>query len=185
MRSIVLAERIPLAVDEDDPLVERFRAGDMRAFDDLVRRYQRAIYALALRYVRDPDDAKDIAQRAFVKAFEGLGGFRRASSFRTWLYRIAVNLALNHVRDRKPRGELPEEALAIDAVGAGNLVAAEDRRRLWRAIDELPPKQRLVLELRVYDDLPFREVAEIAGTSENAAKVNFHHAVKALRERLR
>jgi RNA polymerase sigma-70 factor (ECF subfamily) len=70
-------------------------------------------------------------------------------------------------------------------VGAGNLVSAEERRRLWRAIDELPPKQRLVLELRVYDELPFREVAEIAGCSENAAKVNFHHAVKRLRESLR
>jgi RNA polymerase sigma-70 factor, ECF subfamily len=182
VRSLALAERIAGRSDDDEALVERFRDGDARAFDELVRRHQRPIYALVLRYVRDADDAKDLAQRAFVRAFQGLGGFRRASTFRTWLYRIAVNLALNHLRDRKPRTELAEDALVIDAVGASELVTAEERRRLWRALDELPPKQRMVLELRVYDDLSFREVGEVAGCSENAAKVSFHHAVKRLKE---
>lgn len=182
---VALAELAPrLLVDEDEALVSRFRAGEARAFDELVRKYQRSIYYLALRYVKDSDDAKDVAQRAFVRAFEALGGFRGGSSFRTWLYRIAVNLSLNHLRDhQKDRGEeLQEDALTSEAVGAGRLLGAEDRLRLRAAIEELPPKQRLVLELRVFEELSFRDVAAVADCTENAAKVNFHLAVKRLRE---
>jgi RNA polymerase sigma-70 factor, ECF subfamily len=175
---------VPAAVDEDGEAIARYRAGDARAFDGLVRKYQRPIYYLALRYVKNPDDAKDVAQRAFVRAFQSLRGFRGASSFKTWLYRIAVNLSLNHLRDRKPTSELSEDVLVADAVGAARLDAGEDRRKLRRALEALPPKQRLVLELRVFEDLAFKEVAEVAECSENAAKVNFHHAVKRLREEL-
>lgn len=173
----------PVEADEDEALVARFRAGEARAFDELVRKYQRPIYALALRYVKDADDAKDVAQRAFVRAYQGIGGFRGGAGFRSWLYRIAVNLAKNHLRDhaRERPAEIPEDALTIEAVGAGRLLAGEDRRRLRAAIEELPPKQRLVLELRVFDELPFRDVAEVAECSENAAKVSFHLAVKRLR----
>ncbi len=182
---VALATLAPtIAVDEDADLVDRFRAGDRAAFDTLVRKYQRSIYYLTLRYVKDPDDAKDMAQRAFVRAFEALGGFRGGSSFRTWLYRIAVNLSLNHLRDhaRHQPGGVPEDALTSDAIGANRVTSAEDRARLRGAIDLLPPKQRLVLELRVFEELPFRDVAAIADCTENAAKVNFHLAVKRLRE---
>jgi RNA polymerase sigma-70 factor (ECF subfamily) len=175
-----------MTVDEDTELLAAFRAGERAAFDALVRKYQRAIYYLALRYVKDGDDAKDVAQRAFVRAFEGLGGFRGGASFKTWLYRIVVNLSLNHLRDhaRQQPGEIAEDALTSDAIGVGRLASGEDRRQLRAAIALLPPKQRLVLELRVFEELPFREVAAIADCSENAAKVNFHLAVKRLREHL-
>jgi RNA polymerase sigma-70 factor, ECF subfamily len=168
----------------DAALVDRYRAGDASAFDELVRRYQRPLYYLALRYVRVEADAKDLAQRTFVKVFGALSGFRADSSFRTWIYRIAINLCLNHLRDRKReeiRGELGD---ALPAPGAGGERALLDRERgarLRDAIAELPPKQRMVLELRVYDELPFREVAELVGCSENSAKVNFHHATRRLR----
>lgn len=169
--------------DEDETLVSRYRAGEARAFDELVRKYQRSIYYLALRYVKDADDAKDVAQRSFVRAFEALGGFRGGSSFKTWLYRIAVNLSLNYLRDHKRErsAELPEDAITSDAIGAGRLLGAEERARLRAAIEELPPKQRIVLELRVFDELSFRDVAAVADCTENAAKVNFHLAVKRLR----
>jgi RNA polymerase sigma-70 factor (ECF subfamily) len=172
--------------DEDAEAVERYRRGDARAFDGLVRKYQRPIYYLALRYVKQADDAKDVAQRAFVRAFQSLGGFRGASTFRTWLYRIAINLALNHLRDhaREQPAEIADDALVAQAVGSARLTEQEDRRRLLAALDALPPKQRLVLELRVFEDLPFKDVADIAECSENAAKVNFHHAVKRLREEM-
>jgi RNA polymerase sigma-70 factor (ECF subfamily) len=174
------------AADEDEDLVSRHRAGERRAFDELVRKYQRSIYFLTLRYVKDPDDAKDVAQRAFVRAFEALGGFRGGSTFKTWLYRIAINLSLNHLRDhaRERPAALEDDLLVTDAVGAGRLLSDEERRRLRAAIEALPPKQRLVLELRVFEELPFREVAAVADCSENAAKVNFHLAVKRLRQEL-
>jgi RNA polymerase sigma-70 factor (ECF subfamily) len=183
-----LAAIAPLAptIDEDAEAVARYRQGDARAFDGLVRKYQRPIYYLALRYVKQPDDAKDVAQRAFVRAFQALGGFRGASTFKTWLYRIAVNLALNHIRDhaREKPSEIPEDALVADAIGTARLADAEERRRLIAALEHLPPQQRLVVELRVFQDLAFKEVADIAECSENSAKVSFHHAVKKLRERL-
>jgi RNA polymerase sigma-70 factor (ECF subfamily) len=168
----------------DAALIERYRAGDRSAFDELVRRYQRPLYYLALRYVRIEADAKDLVQRTLVKAYGALAGFRADSSFRTWLYRIAINLCLNHLRDRKREEVRPElgEALAAPPSGGDRALIERERGALLRdAIAELPPKQRMVLELRVYDELPFREVAELAGCTENSAKVNFHHAVKRLR----
>ncbi len=170
--------------ERDAALIARYRTGDRSAFDELVRRYQRPLYYLALRYVRVEADAKDLAQRTLVKAYSALAGFRADSSFRTWLYRIAINLCLNHLRDRKReemRPELGEVLAAPPAGGDRALIDRERGERLRDAIAELPPKQRMVLELRVYDELPFREVAELAGCSENSAKVNFHHAVKRLR----
>ena len=106
---------------------------------------------------------------------------------RSWLYRIAINLALNHVRDhaRERSQEIEEHRLTTTATGPQRIIADEDAARLRAAIAELPPKQRMVLELRVFDDLSFREVAELADCTENAAKVNFHYAVKRLKEILR
>lgn len=174
------------AESEDERLVTRFRGGERGAFDELVRRHQRTVFYIARRYVRDDAEAKDLTQRAFVRAFQGLAGLRGGAAFRTWLYRIVANLALNHLRDHA-RVRPTEDAgadVAVEPVGAARMAAAEDGARLRDAVEQLPPKQRLVLELRVYDELPFRDVAEAAGCSENAAKVNFHHAVRRLRELL-
>ena len=172
-----------MIVDEDEALIERFRAGDRRAFDDLVRKYQRPLFFLARRYVKNDDDAKDLAQRAFVKAFQGLSRLRGAGAFRSWLYKIVSNLALNHLRDYARLTPDSEAGVnvPVDAVGTGRMEQSQEQARMRRAIEDLPPKQRLVLELRVYEGLSFREVARAVGSSENAAKVNFHHAVKRLR----
>lgn len=169
----------------DGELVARYLAGDRRAFDELVRHYQRPIYHLAYRYLRSEADAKDLAQRTFLKVYGALPRFRAEASFRTWIYRIAINLCLNELRDRR-RGESSDRPEVIEqATTPGPDVESldEQARGAWlrRAIASLPPKQRMVLELRIYDELPFREVAELVGSTENAAKVNFHHAVKRLR----
>jgi RNA polymerase sigma-70 factor (ECF subfamily) len=170
--------------DEDHELVARFAAGDESAFDALVRRYQKPIYWLARRYVSNDADAKDVAQRALVQAFLRVRGLRDQLSFRAWLYRVAVNLALNSVRDRRPALPL-DEVPALPAPGGGDrLIEDETQRRLRAAVAELPRQQRLVVELRVFDELPFREVAAIAECSEESARVNFHHALKKLRQRM-
>jgi len=175
--------------DPDLPLVERFRGGERAAFDELVRRHQRALWRLAHRYVKNEADAADVVQQAFVRAYRGLAGFRGAATVRTWLYRIAINLSLNHVRDHAREEPAAPDAIDLRAAptgptGAARIIAGEDQARLRRAIEALPPKQRMVLELRVFDELPFKEVADLADCTENAAKVNFHHAVKRLRELL-
>lgn len=169
--------------DRDQELLDRFRGGEARAFDELVRRYQQQVFYLCLRYVKNDADAKDVSQRAFVRAFQKLESFRGESAFRTWLYRIAINLSLNHLRDNKREqpSEIADETLTRSATGPMRIIGDEQSIVLRAAIEELPPKQRLVLELRIFDELPFREVAELAECTENAAKVNFHHAVKKLR----
>ncbi len=180
--SVAATAHKPMA-DEGEPddqaLVERFRGGDGAAFELLVRRYQRSIYWLARRYVGNDADAKDVAQRALVQAFVKARELRDGASFRTWVYRVAANLALNLVRDRKPQAPLADDVAV--ARPAEPLVEEEAQRRLRAAVAKLPPQQRLVVELRVFEELPFKSVAEIAECSENAAKVNFHYALSRLR----
>ncbi|MCG8422882.1 MAG: sigma-70 family RNA polymerase sigma factor [Proteobacteria bacterium] len=172
------------ATRQDDlALVQRCRAGDRRAFDKIVQRYQRPIYYLAMRYLKNDADAADMVQKTFVRVFKSIARFRGDASFRTWLYRIAINLCLNHIRDhrREQTVEIRDDALTTAPLGASRMIREKEVQRVRDAIEQLPPKQRMVLELRVYDELSFREVAALASCSENAAKVNFHHAVKKLR----
>ncbi len=172
------------AADPDRELMERFRSGDRAAFDQLVRRHQKQIWRLVWRYVKRDADAADVTQQAFVRAFKGMAAFRGTSSVRSWLYRIAINCALSWLRDHKREqpSEIDDEAASESSPAPALLIATQDNAALRAAIEKLPPKQKLVLELRVFDDLSFKEVAELAECTENTAKVNFHYAVKKLRE---
>lgn len=182
--SALLAVNMTDVVDPDRELVERFRAGDRSAFDLLVRRHQKGLWRMVRRYIKSEADASDVTQQAFVRAFKGLISFRGTASVRSWLFRIAINCSLSWIRDHKREqpGDVAEDALTEEPSGFTNLTGDEEGARLRAAIQQLPPKQKLVLELRVFDDLPFKEVADLADCSENTAKVNFHYAVKRLRE---
>ena len=172
-------------VDPDAFLVDRALQGDKHAFDALVVQHRDSITRLCRRYVRRHEDAEDVAQRAFLNAFEKLREFRRESTFRTWLHRIAVNLALNHIRratQEAPIGELEDLPAFTHSLETSRLVAAEVWNRVASRIAELPPKQRLVVELRLFHELSFGEIALLADCSEDSAKVNFHHGIKRLRE---
>jgi RNA polymerase sigma-70 factor, ECF subfamily len=144
------------------------------------------MYRIVRRYVQSDADAADVCQQSFVRAFKGLATFRGAATVRSWLYRIGINCALSWLRDhrREQPAEIAEDALIETNPAPANLDDSEQSIRLRAAIAKLPPKQKLVLELRVFDDLAFKEVAELADCSENTAKVNFHYAVKKLRELL-
>ena len=173
--------RKPMVTDEpdDQELVARFMRGDGAAFDALVRRYQQPIYWLALRYVGNDADAKDVAQRALVQAFLKVKELRDGASFRSWVYRVAANLSLNLLRDRKPTTMFADDTAV--ALMCEPLVEEEAQKRLRAAVKLLPPQQRLVVELRIYEELPFAAVGEVADCSEESAKVSFHHALKKLR----
>jgi len=170
--------------DPDRDLAERFQNGDRSAFDQIVRRHQKGMWHLVRRYVKRDADASDVTQLAFVRAFRGLASFRGAASVRSWLYRIAINCALSWLRDHRHEEptEIAEDALTDANPAPARLLGGEQGRELRAAIEQLPPKQRLVLELRVFDDLSFKEVSELADCTENTAKVNFHYAVKRLRD---
>jgi len=172
----------------DDVLVTRAQGGDRAALDRLVRRHQRALFTLCLRYVRDTDEAADLVQRSFVRAMGKLGDLRDAGVFRSWLLRIGAHLALNHIRDHArfvaDDGEmesLGDERTSTASAALERLEAAEQASALRAAVNGLPTKQRMTLELRIYEDLPFRDIGEALGISEGAAKVNFHYAVRKLR----
>ncbi len=169
--------------DDDAALITRIAAGDRAAFDVLATRHRAAIVALVHRYVKNGDDAEDVAQRALLRAFERIATFRGEASFRTWLFRIAIHLALNHVRgrDRAESIDVDDIAAFTSALDTQRLVAAELWRKVSARLDELPPKQRLVVELRLFHELSFQEIAVAAACTEESAKANYHHGVKRLR----
>src|SRR6266849_4251702 len=168
----------------DGELLEAFKSGDHRAFEVLVRRYQRPVLAIARRFATDQDDAEDLAQRAFINAAQRAGGWR-GGSFKSWLFRIVVNLAKNHVRDtaRFDRSEAAaeQEAAPTESSAHERLELAEEREALRGAVAKLPRRQREVLLLRIDGDLPFAEIAATLEITEVNAKVNFHHAVQKLK----
>jgi RNA polymerase sigma-70 factor (ECF subfamily) len=170
----------------DEELVRQAREGSRTAFEALVRRYQKALYLLCFRYVRD-DVAADLAQRSFIRVMEKLEDLREDHTFRGWLFRIGANLSLNHLRDH---ARFVDEAVAareepVSVADADTqLERAETAQALRLAVAELPTKQRMTLELRVYEELPFKDIAVALETTEGAAKVNFHYAVRRLRQLL-
>jgi RNA polymerase sigma-70 factor (ECF subfamily) len=171
---------------DDEALVALARAGSRRAFEDLVRRYQRPIYFLIERYVRDADEAADIAQSTFIRAHQSLSQLGNAAVFRHWLFRIAVNLSLNWLRDnaRFVEAIAPDEGPSVEADGGAELETSRRAAALREAVAQLPPKQRATVELRVFQDLSFAEVAQATGCTSVGARVNYHFAVKNLRELL-
>jgi RNA polymerase sigma-70 factor (ECF subfamily) len=174
----------PTIEDPDRAAIARFRSGDRAAFEELVRKYERSIVSLVRRYVAIEEDAKDVAQRTFVRVLERIDSFHSRSSFRTWLYRIAVNLALDHARGNRNEAAvvpLEDDVAFTSSLGTEKLVAAEVWRKVSARLAELPPRQRLVLELRVFHDLSFEEIGALVDSSEDAAKANYHHGVKRLR----
>ena len=173
----------------EELLVQQAQRGERTALTELVRRYQKPVYALCLRYVRDHDEASDLLQRTFIRVMTKLPDLRSTELFRSWVFRIAANLALNHIRDHARF--VSEEAVAagpasppVKAIGSERLESGQLATALRGLVDQLPTKQRMTLELRVYEDLSFREIGEALGTSEGAAKVNFHYAIRAMRSRI-
>ena len=171
---------------EDHALVEQALAGDEGAFEDLVRRYEKPIYYLGLRYVREEQAAADLAQTAFLKAFQGLHGFRRQASFKTWLYRIAINLCKNYLRDNEKKrfDSLGEMDPPSTANPLRELIEHEDQALLARAWARLPEKQRMTVVLKVQEEMKYREIAEVMGSSVGTIKANFHHACARLKAML-
>ena len=174
-------------------LVERAKAGESAAFDDLVRRYRERIVALALHLTRSESDADDIAQEVFLNAYRALPRFAGKSEFFTWVYRMAVNRSLTARRDRKRRGETPmddprvERAVTIDA-GGDPIRAAELRRtyaRLLSALDRLPSEMRTTVVLVALQGFSHGEAAVVQDCSPGTIAWRMHTARKQLRRALK
>jgi RNA polymerase sigma-70 factor, ECF subfamily len=173
--------------EDDASVVRACLAGDRAAFDVIVRRHQRQIYQLCYRFVGNHEDASDLAQDVFVRAYRGLRGFKGDAAFATWLYRIGVNVCLNRVHARSPvLGPLAaaERAGSREERADARLLRMERAAEVKAAIARLPRKQRATLILRVYHEMPHEQIAGVLGSSVGAVKANFFHALANLRKLL-
>ncbi len=170
----------------DADLVKEFRKGNREAFSQLVERYARPLTTMILKMVRDPEEARDVSQTAFLRAYEGLNAFMGISSFKTWLYRIAVNAACDSLRKRTPQTPLDviNDVAAADEPVWKQLDKARHLKRLRKAVEELPEKQRLTMQLRIYEGMDYKQIADILGGTEGSARGNFFQALKSLRNKL-
>jgi RNA polymerase sigma-70 factor (ECF subfamily) len=170
-------------------LIERCKSGDQAAWRELVEATYRDVYSLCLRILRDPDDAVEATQDAYLKAWRGLKGFRGDAQFSTWLYRVASNAAISKLRSRKRRREreVGEEALEVlESPGSTEERASVlmDMQRLEQALRVLPEHYRAAIVLRDVYGLTIGEVSERLGISETAAKVRVHRGRKKLKDML-
>jgi RNA polymerase sigma-70 factor (ECF subfamily) len=171
--------------EEDDPaLVRRCRAGDRQAFERLVVRYERPVFNVALRMLRDPQDARDVAQTTFLKAFEHLSDYDAGFKFYSWLYRIAVNESLNALGSRRSfeglNGEEPDEAPGPDREVEGE----QTRREIERALMGISPELRSVIVLRHFMHLSYQDMGEILELPEKTVKSRLYSARQLLRDQL-
>lgn len=180
-------------LETDTDILDALRAGETdRALNAFVRAHQGFVYAIAMRHLRDHEDARDVTQDVFVKALEALPRFTQQASLRTWLYRITVNACISLQRKRRwttlfafgeAEGEMdtPSMLPGTDA----RVLQSELGTFLQRILDTLPPKQRETFCLRYFDELSYEEISAMLGTSIGALKANYHWAVKKIAEQLR
>ena len=173
---------------DDKELLYQFQqaATKEKAFTAIIKKYQEKLYWHLRRLVVDHEDANDVLQNVFIKVWRGLENFREDSQLYTWLYRIATNEALTFLEQQKKRSTMSlsdvEEGLSNKVKSDTNFDANKLEWKLQMAIQHLPEKQRVVFNLRYYDEMPYQEMSRILETSEGALKASYHHAAKKIEE---
>ena len=177
-----------IVATSDSELLIQFRnpVTKERAFTSIIKKYQEKLYWHVRRMVIDHEDANDVLQNVFIRVWNGLENFREDSQLYTWLYRIATNETLTFLEQQKKRTTV---SLSDVESGLSNKIKADryfDSNKLeWKlqlAIQQLPDKQRIVFQLRYYDEMPYEEMSRVLETSEGALKASYHHAVKKIED---
>lgn len=167
----------------DLQLVEEVRNGQRASFSELVKRHQKGLLRLSMRFVKDLDIAQDVVQESFIKTYEKLNSFEGRSSFKSWLYQITVNSARNKLREsRHNYSDIEDIQIGIDAMAEKSLVHKAVGDILNLEVEKLPFKQKTALVLRVYEDMSFAEIAEVMECPYDTAKANYRHALLKLKE---
>lgn len=167
----------------DKVLLEKFQDENSRnfAFNQLIRKYEVKVYHLIRKMVIDHDDAHDLTQETFIKVWNNLHRFREQSQLYTWIYRIAVNESLAFLGNKRRKFFLPINDISKELsnkLDNGGFSGDEIQLKLQKALLKLPDKQRLVFNMRFYDDMSYEEISEVLGTSVGALKASYHHAAK-------
>jgi RNA polymerase sigma-70 factor (ECF subfamily) len=178
----------------DEELVSRSMGGDPESFNQLIRRWERPIYALAYRTIGREDDARDLVQETFLRAFRGLSGFRGQAKFSSWLYRITLNLCRDWMRRqrRTPVIATPDGVDLVELAGESETVETADAavvrkdlsRAVARAMTALPEEQRAAIVLKEYHDLTFQEIADLLGCPLSTVKTRLYQGLTVLRKEL-
>jgi RNA polymerase sigma factor (sigma-70 family) len=173
---------------DDQELLAAFKLASTRerAFTGIIKKYQEKLYWHIRRMVVVHEDADDVLQNLFIKVWKGLDNFREDSQLYTWLYRIATNECLTFLEQQKKRASI---SLSNEENGLSNQIAAQKnfdgKKAEWKlqlAMQQLPEKQRIVFNLRYYDEMPYEEMSRVLETSEGALKASYHHAVKKIED---
>ena len=173
---------------EDKELLQKIRDPETRnyGFNMLVRTYQQRVYWLVRKMVVDHDDADDLTQEVFIKVHRAISTFREDSQLFTWIYRIATNECLSYLNKKKRRFFLPIEDVSQQLISkldsSAHISGDEIQNKLQKALLKLPDKQRLVFNLKYFEEMPYEQMAEVTGTSVGALKASFHHAVKKIED---
>lgn len=166
----------------DMELIEEVKKGNRLMFSVLVRRYQKALLGVSIRFMRDLQLAEDVVQEAFMKAYKNLGSFEGRSSFKSWMYQITINTAKNKLRVKKRiQIGFHHVCFANEAEAEGRLEEVAVKREVKEMIDQLPFKQKTALTLRIFDDMSFKEIAEVMQCPYDTAKANYRHGLLKLR----
>lgn len=173
----------------DVELVSEVRSGNRKAFSELVQRHQRTLLRLSLRFTKEQSLAEDIVQESFIKAFQKIHLFEGRSSFKSWLYQIALNTARNKYRDRfgeraADTVNFEDVPLGVDPGAETGMLMADTRKFIRSEVDRLPDRQRMALTLRIFEDLSFKEIAQIMQCPYDTAKANYRHALLKLKGRI-
>ena len=167
----------------DQQLVEEVRSGQRASFSELVKRHQRGMLRLSMRFMKDLDVAQDVVQDAFIKSYEKLNMFEGRASFKSWLYQITVNTARNKLREnRYDFSDIDDVQLSVAPIAERKMIHAAVTDLIQLEVDRLPFKQKTALVLRVYEDLSFAKIAEIMQCPYDTAKANYRHALLKLKE---
>lgn len=178
----------------DDEIIQKYEVGEIdEATLQLVNKYKNFVYLTAYRYVKNHFDAEDLAQDVFIKALEKIKSFRKESSLKTWLYRITINFAKNHLRKKKFYSALSffttndQESVEKDfpiKVNPPELETNEVEEVFLKAVASLPEKQREVFALRFFEELNYESISKLLGTSVGGLKANYFHAIKKIAKQM-
>lgn len=166
----------------DTDLVLEVQKGNRAAYTGLVQRHEKQLFRLLIRFVRDEELARDIMQEAFLKTYMSLGQFEFRCSFKNWLYKIALNTARNKIRAQREMENIEDVVILEICLIEKNMVHQELIQELREFVETLPEKQRKTLELRVFQDLSFKEVSTLMNCPYDTAKANYRHAMLKLKE---
>ena len=162
----------------DRELIEEFQRGSDEAFNELVRRYLDLVFCFFQKINPDKMEAEDLAQTVFIKLFKALKKFRFESEFNTYLYRVNVNTANTYFKRNKWRNMLHLDQAPDDGYVETSQEKQWRKEEIWAAVGRLPKKQRLVVMMRIFQVLPFKDIGNILDMTEGTAKVNYHHGIK-------